>query len=113
MNNLDLSIVVQGIITEESLDFYLTNYKKFNLIFSIWDDSTIDLSKINSNIKLIISKKNELNNLESKLKINNIHYLYQVISTLKGLNECQSKYVVKIRGDEYISNIEYLYFNIK
>lgn len=109
MSNLDLSIVVQGIITEESLDFYLTNYKNFNLIFSIWDDNTVDLSKINCNIKLIISKKNQLNNLESKLKINNIHYLYQVISTLKGLNECQSKYVIKIRGDEYISNIEYLY----
>lgn len=97
----DVTLIIQGRIDQECYDFYVENYKDFPVIISTWVGCNIDFSNSPNNFTIIfgsVPKESGPQNMN-----------YQFISTLNGLNMVKTNYVVKIRGDEYYSNIEYVY----
>ena len=101
----DVTLIIQGKLYQDSYDFYIKNYTEFPVIISTWSDCIIDFSNIPNNFIVILAPLP----LESgKQNIN-----YQLVSTLNALKRVTTPLVIKIRGDEYYSNIETIYNQIK
>lgn len=98
----DVTLIVQGKLEQETYNFYVENYTDFPVIISTWVGCKINFNKAPKNFTII------LNSLPETSGPQNMNY--QFVSTLQGLKQVQTEYVVKIRGDEYYSNLEYLYF---
>ena len=96
----DVTILIQGKISQESYNYYVESFPQFPIVISTWADHTLDLSYFPNNLQLIQSK------LPSQSGEQNMNY--QFISTINGLNNVTTKYVVKVRGDEYYSNIDFI-----
>lgn len=101
----DVTLIIQGRITQETFDFYVKNYKGWNVIISTWVGLDIDYSTLPDSFSLLISK------LPEKSGFQNLNY--QVVSTLNALNKIKTPYVIKVRGDEQWSNLESVYKSIK
>ena len=101
----DLTIIIQGRVLPECLEFYCKEYTDYNIIISTWEDVTIDKSILTSNIKLIQSLK--------PIITGKSNIFLQVESTVNALNLIDTEYCIKMRGDETYSNIEYVYHKIK
>jgi hypothetical protein len=101
----DLTIILQGRCEDEPLKMWFENYSNHNVILSIWNDYTIPFD-IPSNWKVIkrdIPKRYaEFQNVD-----------LQITSTLNGLLYVDTKYTLKVRADEYYSNIETIYKKMK
>lgn len=105
MKKLDnLTILIQGRCDEPQLKMWIDNHSDYNIILSTWEDFNTEL-KIPNNWKVIKSeypiRYAPWQNLD-----------YQITSTLVGLSNVSTEYVVKVRADEYFSNLEYLYNRI-
>lgn len=100
----DLTIIIQGKLQKETLDFYIENYKKYSVIISTWTTNNIDISNVPDNF-IIIKKDKPQDHGHQNI------YL-QIYSTLHGLELVKTKYCIKMRADEYVSNIEYIYNSI-
>lgn len=94
------TILIQGRLTRESLDFYKKNYKGYPKILSLWDDNNIDLSDLSDEFKVVFSERPSFSGRDNRN--------FQTISVLNGLKLVDTDLVIKIRADEYISNIEYV-----
>lgn len=101
----DVTIVIQGRITQDTFDFYVKNYKGWNVLISTWVGLDIDYSTLPDGFSLVISKLPEQNGFQ------NLNY--QLVSTLNALNKIKTPYVIKVRGDEQWSNLESVYKSIK
>ena len=101
----DVTILIQGRISQESYNFYVKNYPNSNIVVSTWENHTLDTSNFPSNLKLITAK------LPKEGGYQNVNY--QVESTVNGLMCVRTPYVIKVRGDEYYSNLEYILSKIK
>lgn len=102
----DISFVVQGSIfdkltTAKVLDSIRFNYPTSKIILSTWHGS--DYSKLDYD-KIILSKDISLYYRFYKDidLINNINR--QIVSTINGLKKVNTKYVVKIRTDIFLTN---------
>lgn len=100
----NVTLIIQGKVSQETLDFYIKKYPKLKVIVSTWLDHKLDLSKLPDTYKVITQK------LPREAGFQNQNY--QFLSTLNGLRLSDTDYVIKIRGDEYFSNIEYIYDSI-
>jgi hypothetical protein len=96
----DVTIVVQGKLEQETYDFYVENYKDFPVIISTWIGTKVNFKNAPKNFTII------LDSLPSESGPQNMNY--QFISTLNGLNLVKTKYAIKIRGDEFYSNWDYV-----
>jgi len=101
----DVTIILQGRIDEECFNLWLANYSEYNVVISTWTDCSIDFSKIElpSHWKLVkttypYTRLTTDSNLD-----------YQVITTLSALYATNTKWVIKMRLDEYWSNMEVVY----
>lgn len=101
----DVTIIIQGKLEQDSYDFYTKTYDNCNVIISTWVGTSIDFSQLPKNFKVILSP---LPNQSGDQNIN-----YQIISTLNALEMVTTKYVIKMRGDEYWSYPENIYQSIK
>lgn len=101
----DCTIIIQGRIEHDSYDFYKNKYHNCPVIISTWANHTIDFSELPKNFKLIIAP------LPLESGDQNINY--QLVSTLNALDLVKTKYVIKMRGDEYWSYPENIYEAIK
>ena len=101
----DVTIIIQGKLEQDSYDFYTKKYDNCNVIISTWVGTSIDFSQLPKNFKVILSP---LPNQSGDQNIN-----YQIISTLNALEMITTKYVIKMRGDEYWSYPENIYQSIK
>lgn len=101
----DVTIIIQGKLEQDSYDFYTKKYDNCNVIISTWVGTSIDFSQLPKNFKVILSP---LPNQSGDQNIN-----YQIISTLNALEMVTTKYVIKMRGDEYWSYPENIYQSIK
>jgi hypothetical protein len=101
----DVTLIIQGRITQETFDFYVKNYKGWNVIISTWVGVDIDYSTLPDGFLLLISKLPEQSGFQ------NLNY--QVVSTLNALNKLKTLYVIKVRGDEQWSNLENVYKSVK
>ena len=102
-----ITIVIQGKVERECYDFYVENYKDYPVIISTWEN-TIAMLAINNiphNFTIIENKFPEKNGYQN--------FNLQVHSTLAGLELVNTEYVIKMRGDEYYSNIPYLLQKVK
>jgi hypothetical protein len=100
----NVTILLQGKILQETVDFFVKNYPTQNVVISTWVGCTVDYSKIPHSYKIIFGK------LPKDGGHQNI--LYQLLSTNNGLKCVETDYVIKLRGDEYYSNLEYIAYEI-
>jgi hypothetical protein len=101
----DLTILIQGRCEQEQMQLWIDNYSDCNVIVSTWIDYDLNLNFPN-NWKIIKSEYPK-----RFADIQNIDL--QVISTLSGLKEVQTDYVIKVRGDEFFSNLYLVYNRMK
>ena len=101
----DLTLLIQGKIQEEQLKLWIKNYSDWNVVISTWNDFNIEVNLPN-NWKLIKSDYPE-----KYVDMQNIHL--QIASTLNGISNINTKYVMKVRGDEFFSSLENLYHKMK
>jgi hypothetical protein len=102
----DVTIVLQGRVGKEQMELWKKNYKNWNVIVSTWEDVDFDFgggifSKwLPRKWKLVINKYPIIRGWK------HANLDYQIITTLAGLNEVKTKWVIKARCDEYWSNLE-------
>ena len=101
----NVTVIIQGRLLQESYDFYIKNYKDFPVIISTWVDNKISFKDLPSNFRVVLSQ------YPKDFGDQNLHL--QIISTLSGLDMVNTKYTIKIRGDEYWSNLQYIDLCIK
>lgn len=101
----NVTIIIQGLLEKECYDFYLENYKNYNVVISTWNTCKIDFSNAPDNFTIVLAS------LPKKPGYQNIQY--QLVSTVNALKFVNTKYTIKIRGDEYWSNLEYSYNILK
>lgn len=98
----DFTIVIQGPASPISLR-NLDNYNKFGrVIVSHWDTDPISLA--NYECEEVVSDFGYWSG-RAKTINNSFNLLYQVVTTLEGLNKVDTKYVIKVRGDEYFTDL--------
>lgn len=100
----NVTILLQGKILQDSLDFLVKNYPHANVVISTWVGSTVDFSSIPQTYNVVFGK------LPKDGGHQNINY--QILSTLNGLRFIETDYVIKLRGDEYYSNLDYVAYEI-
>lgn len=101
----DVTVIIQGRLMQDSYDFYIENYKDCPVIISTWVDNTIDFKNIPENFIVLLSP------YPYDFGAQNLNL--QLISTLNALERVKTKYVIKVRGDEYYSNLQYVLNSIK
>ena len=50
----DVTIIIQGRISQEAYDFYIENYKNYKVIISTWVDNQINFSNIHDNFRILL-----------------------------------------------------------
>ena len=100
----DCTIIIQGRIEQDCYDFYKSKYHNCPVIISTWTDCKIDFSELPKNFKILIAP------LPLESGDQNINY--QLVSTINALDLVKTKYVIKMRGDEYWSYPENIYQSI-
>ena len=109
----DVTIVLQGRVNPEQMELWKKNYKDWNVIVSTWEDVDFDFNGgifskwLPKKWKLIINKY-PLVRFRPQANLD-----YQIITTLSGLNEVKTKWVIKARCDEYWSNLDKVIDKIK
>lgn len=97
------TILIQGKISDETFALWIKNYKDWKVIVSIWEDDDITNYKIPKAWKVI------LNNKPKKRFMEHGNLDYQIITTINGLRNIQTDFVIKARVDEYWSNLDIVY----
>lgn len=94
----DVTLLIQGKYSNTILNNINNYFPYFNkIIYSTWQNNDIEL---NGRIEFVI---NDLPDVRNKYNVGSVYY--QCKSTLNGLEKVQTKYVLKHRTDEYVSNI--------
>jgi hypothetical protein len=101
----NVTILIQGKVTQETYNFYVEAYPQTPIVVSTWSDNDVDLSYFPHNLKLV---KSRLPKINGEQNMN-----YQFVSTLNGLGLVDTEYVIKVRGDEYYSNFQSVYEQLK
>ncbi len=102
-NFSDCTILIQGRINSECLNLWIENHKDTNVVLSIWEDEDLSQYKIPKKWKVIINQY-PLVRFRKEANLD-----YQIITTLKGLSNIRTYWVIKVRADEYWSNIDNIY----
>lgn len=102
----DVTLVLQGRVEPEQMELWKKHYKDWNVIVSTWEDVDFNFNGgvfskwLPKNWKLILNKY-PLIRFQPSANLD-----YQIITTLSGLNEVKTKWVIKARCDEYWSNLD-------
>ena len=101
MTDKSVTFIVQGSLTEEALRG-VYNYKKLGkVIVSCWNvDPKHIIDKVPNDVELIVNKLKE----DDSYNFQNIKY--HLDSTINGLKKVDTPFVVKVRGDEYFTNMK-------
>lgn len=101
MTNHDTTILIQGPINPISLN-NIRRYKRWgDILLSCWKGDVLDLPE-NEAVKVVVTDPN------AKLLQNRYNYanvFKQALSTYNGLKQIQTKYVIKVRSDEYYTSL--------
>jgi hypothetical protein len=102
----DVTIILQGRVGSEQMELWKKHYKNWNVVVSTWEDVDFDFNGgifskwLPKKWKLVINKY-PLVRFKKHANLD-----YQIITTLSGLNEVKTKWVIKARCDEYWSNLD-------
>lgn len=94
---MDYTILLQGRIEKRAMDFWKNNFSHENICVSIWED---DIEYDFPNQWKVIKSKKPYERIGYK------NFDLQLISTINGLDVIDTEYVIKMRCDEYWSNID-------
>ncbi len=107
----NFTLVIQGPLHENLFSGLNNNYLDYtdNIVVSHWDTDNIILQNKLKNYKI----KSIANIFHKNFNIyNNQNVYYQVLSTLNGLKHIETEYVIKLRSDQWIGNLEPLFNSI-
>lgn len=99
----DCTILLQGRINEECLNRWIETHSNTKVILSIWEDEEIWKYQIPQKWEIYVNQYPLVRFWE------HANLDYQIITTLTGLKAVTTKYVIKMRCDEYWSNVESIY----
>lgn len=101
VNNLrtDVTLLLQGKVTRDAYDFYLERYKEFPIIVSTWN-GFFDDPNPPPNVRIYADDLPEDRHAQNLFR--------QIKSTANGLYYVDTPFVIKLRGDEYYSNLGYV-----
>lgn len=98
------TLLIQG-PNRNNYSKYRENYDN-KIIVSTWESSFVNLDDS------IIFIEQPLPKLTYQI-YNPQNLYYQCVSTLAGLKKCNTEYIIKLRSDEYFSDLEKLYLKSK
>lgn len=113
----DLSILIQGPINEVSLGA-IEDYSKFskNIIISTWNLDNTSIESIKKrfnyvdNLKVISHSQPDYIKMISENKLFGVTigttWYWQVMGIYNGVVECDTKYIIRTRSDEYFKNLQ-------
>lgn len=113
----DLSILIQGPINDLSLNC-IPDYSKFasTIIISTWDisdetqEEIINKYSVGCNVKIISEKKPDYISLINSGELVGIPmdttFYWQILGVYNGVSNCDTKYIIRTRSDEYYKNLE-------
>jgi hypothetical protein len=110
----DFTLVIQGPLHENSMYGLLNNYKEYtdHIILSHWDTDDKEMleyiAEYDLNIKVVTNKMHTDHNA-----FNGQNVYYQVYNTLQGLKEVETKYVIKLRTDQWFGNLTPFFNSIR
>ncbi len=96
----DVTIIIQGKLLKECYDFWIKEYNSCSVILSTWIDNEVDFKDLPENFIVLLSP------YPKDFGPQNLNL--QLISTINALKRVTTKYVIKLRGDEYYSNLQYI-----
>jgi len=107
----DFTLVIQGPV-HRNINTMALLHPNVNTIISTWDDPTWTHPTVREyleplrreNLQIIVSKLPKKEKMDKMFNKQNRYY--QFLSTFKGLQWVQTKYAIKVRSDEYYSNLE-------
>lgn len=102
---IDLSILIQGPASQKSDGFKILNkYKEHgNILVSCYEE---DETQFLSEFDFIEVIKSETPRIKEKVGVDHgSTFYYALYTTFKGLQKIKSEYTLKIRSDEYFSNL--------
>ena len=103
----EYTILLQGVINPKTFNLWIKNYSDYKVVVSIWEDENLNDYAIPNNWKIVKNKYP----LVRFCKGANLDY--QIITTLAGLKEVSDKWVIKMRTDEYYSNLDKVFTKMK
>ena len=103
----EYTILLQGVINPKTFNLWIKNYSDYKVVVSIWEDENLNDYVIPNNWK-IVKNKYPLVRFWRGANLD-----YQIITTLAGLNEVSDKWVIKMRTDEYYSNLDKVFTKMK
>lgn len=99
------ALLIAGPFHENTIKMIDLYKEKFKIIISTYENSDDKLQQFENDLNVTIVKKS----LPSVKDLHNSQNIYfQCFSVLNGLEVCDKEYVVKLRSDEYYSNIDKL-----
>lgn len=113
-DNNKVTLVIAGPFNQNVVKMVSKYRGEFNIVVSTYKDKgNSDLVLFKADYQSIITVtviESELPHLGSLHNSQNIYY--QCFSALKGFDSCQTEFVVKLRSDEYYSNLEFVIKNL-
>jgi hypothetical protein len=100
------TILIQGKIDRGMMNLWLKNYKDYHVVLSVWEDEDLSQYQIPNNWKIVINQY-PLIRFRKEANLD-----YQIITTLKGIEYVKTNWVIKVRADEYYSNLDIVYDRI-
>lgn len=104
------TLLIQGLLKKDTFDFYQKFYPKTKKIFSTWEDCSLEHNfekKIELDYCIIFEEKNsKLIKIKYPKRFSSFqNFDLQITSTAYGLMHCKTKFTIKLRGDEWYSNL--------
>lgn len=103
----EYTILLQGVINPKTFNLWIKNYSDYKVVVSIWEDEDLSDYQIPTNWK-VVKNKYPLVRFRKEANLD-----YQIITTLAGLSEVKSEWVIKMRTDEYYSNLDKVFKKMK
>lgn len=94
------TLLIQGKINDETFNLWIKNYKDWKVVVSVWEDEDISKFDIPKKWKVV------LGTYPKKRFMVHGNLDYQIITTINGLRNINTEWVIKVRADEYWSNLE-------
>ena len=97
-----VTFVIQGSLTDDTLKAIANCKKMGDVVVSCWHiDSELLIEMVKEKgVKLIV------NTLDEQTEYNFQNIKFQIQSTLAGIEHCKTPFVVKVRSDEYFTNLK-------
>jgi hypothetical protein len=103
----DVTIIIQGRVSPETISDWILYYSSWNVIISTWSDQNISEFDFPENWTIIKRP------VPKRIPIGGNNFDLQVNSTLAGLHYVETEYCIKVRGDEFYSDLDLIINEVK